>query len=84
MVDEEGVQLEGEHTRLLEERRELAAQFACDKQAVLALHIELNTGMRPLSAEWLQAGIELLLRLYETSARLVELDAQLSHYRKLL
>ena len=34
--------------------------------------------------EWLQAGIELLMRLHETSARLVELDAQLAKYRKLL
>jgi hypothetical protein len=83
MVRDERLRLEGEHARLLEERRDLAAQFTSDKQAVLALHVELNAGVRPLSDEWLQGGIELLMRLHETSARLVELDAQLSKYRQL-
>lgn len=68
---------------MAKERSELATQFALDKHSVLALHIELHSGVRPLSAEWLQGGIELLLRLHEASARLVELDAKLSNYRKL-
>lgn len=46
-------------------------QFARDNYSVLTLHTELNLGVRPLSAEWLQTGIEVLLRLHGTSARLV-------------
>ena len=84
MVRDERVRLEGEQARLLEERRDLAAQFARDRQSVLTLHTELNGGVRPLSEAWLQTGIELLLRLHETSARLVDLDAQLAKYRTLL
>jgi hypothetical protein len=84
VVDEERSRLEAEHARLLEERRDMATQFMSDKQLLTMLHVDLNTGMRPLPAEWLQGGIELLLRLHETSARLVELDARLAHYRNLL
>ena len=84
VIDDQRVLLEGAHARLLEERRHMAAQFTSDKQSLLTLNVELNTGVRPLTAEWLQGGIELLLRLHETSARLVELDAQLSNYRQLL
>ena len=39
MVRDERVRLEEEHARLLEERRDLAAQFARDKQSVLSLHV---------------------------------------------
>ncbi len=83
MDREERLRREQEVIRLAKERSELAAQFALDKHSVLALHIELYSGVRPLSAEWLQDGIELLLRLHEMSGRLVDLDAQLSDYRKL-
>ena len=84
MDRDERLRLEGERARLRGERSELAAQFARDKHSVLTLHTELNLGVRPLSDEWLQSGIELLLRLHQTSARLVDIDAQLTNYRKLL
>jgi hypothetical protein len=67
---------------LVEKRSDLVAQFTRDRQRVLSLQVELNAGVRPLSDAWLQAGIELLTQLHETSARLAELDAQLAKYRK--
>ena len=39
---------------MLEERKAVAAVFTSDKQALLAVQIELNTGVRPLPAESLQ------------------------------
>jgi hypothetical protein len=81
VVRNERVRLETEHSRLLEERRSLAVHFARDRLLVLTLHTELNGEVRPLSDALSQRGIELLLRLHETSARLVELDVQLAKYR---
>ena len=82
MVRNERVRVEEEHARLVEKRRNLAAQFTRDRQRVLSLHVELKAEVRPLSNAWLQAGIELLTQLHETSARLADVDAQLAKYRK--
>lgn len=82
MVRNERVRVKEEHARLVEKRRNLAAQFTRDRQRVLSLHVELKAEVRPLSEAWLQAGIELLTQLHETSARVAELDAQLAKYPK--
>jgi|CXWL01.1.fsa_nt_gi hypothetical protein len=82
MEREDLVRLAGEQALLSKEVREHTAQFNRDKQALLALHNSIATGLAPRGG-WLADGLALLTRLDENQRSLRDMNTRLADLAKL-